>query len=201
MMERLRILIAEDDHFVSSSLSPMLQNMGHAVTDCVTSGLAAIDTAHKTSPDLILMDIGLEDMDGLQASRRILERQSLPIVILTAHADPNLMEQAEAIGISGYMIKPFTQNELGPALMLARSRFKQLHSLQQEIDSLQQSLKERKLIEQAKGLLMQRESISESEAFRRIQQMSRNQNITMTRLAEAIILTERLSKERSCRRI
>lgn len=200
-MERLRILIAEDDHFVSSSLSPMLQNMGHTVTDCVCSGTAAIDSANKTSPDIILMDIGLEDMNGLQASRRILERQSLPIVILTAHTDQALIEEAETIGIAGYMIKPFTQTNLESALMLAWSRFKQMRLLRQEIDSLQQSLKERKLIEQAKGLLMQRENISESEAFRRIQQMSRNQNITMARLAEAILLTERLSKEQSCRRI
>ncbi len=200
-MERLKILIAEDDHFVSSCLSPMLQNMGHTVTDCVSSGAAAVDSAQKTSPDLILMDIGLEDMNGLQASRNILERQSLPIVILTAHTDQALIEEAEAIGVAGYIIKPFSKTDLGPALMLAWSRFKQMQLLRQEIDNLQQSLKERKLVEQAKGLLMQRESISESEAFRRIQQMSRNQNITMTRLAEAIILTEKMSKERSCRRI
>jgi len=200
-MDRLSILIAEDDHFVSSSLAPMLHNMGHTVTGCVRSGAAAVDSARTTSPDLILMDIGLEEMNGLQASRQILERQSLPIVVLTAHADPALIEEAEAIGVEGYLVKPFTQNDLRPALTLAWSRFKQRQFLRQEIESLQQSLKERKLIEQAKGLLMQRESISESDAFRRIQQMSRNQNIAMARLAEAIILTEKLANDRRCRRI
>ena len=167
----------------------MLHNLGHEVIACAAGGIEAVEKTRQYSPDLIFMDIRMNDMDGLEASRRILSTRPLPILILTAFGHQHLVEQAEAIGVSGYMVKPFRQNDLEPAIALAWCRFKQLQALKKEIDDLQQALKARKLIEQAKGLLMEREAISEPEAFKRIQKMSRDRNIPMVKLAEAIVLT------------
>lgn len=194
-MENLKILIAEDDAFASASLSAMLQNIGHKVVASTVSGREAVEKARALLPDLVMMDIRMDNMDGLEASRQILAERPLPIVILTGHSDPELIQEADAIGVSGYVIKPFTQKEIRPAITLAWSRFKQLHGLREEVENLREMLRSRKLIEQAKGLLMERESISEAEAFRRIQKMSRNQNIAMSRLAEAIIMTGKLMKQ------
>lgn len=191
-MEHLRILIADDDTGVSSGLAGMLENIGHSVVDCACSGAEAVEKALSLSPDLVLMDIKMDDMDGLEASKRILEKRLLPIVILSAYSEPDMIKQADAIGVSGYLVKPFSQNGLQPALTLAWSRFQHIHALKKEIGDLQETLKSRKLIERAKGMLMEREGITEVTAFRRIQDMSRNQNIAMARLAEAIIMTEKM---------
>ena len=156
-MDRLRILIADDDPWVSTGLSGMLCNLGHEVVACAGSGSEAVEKARRYAPDLIVMDIRMDDMDGLEASRTILSTHPLPILILSAFGQQHLVEQAEAIGVSGYMLKPFRQNDLEPALALARCRFRQLQALKKEIGDLQESLKARKLIEQAKGLLMERE--------------------------------------------
>jgi response regulator NasT len=187
-MDRLRILIADDDQWVSSGLSGMLGNLGHDVIACATGGMEAVEKTQHSSPDLIFMDIRMDDMGGLEASRRILSQRPLPILIMTAHSDRQFVAQAETIGVSGFMVKPFRQNDLEPAIILALSRFKQMQALKKEIDELQESLKARKIIEQAKGLLMEREAISEPQAFNRIQKMSRDRNIPMAKLAEAIVL-------------
>jgi response regulator NasT len=194
-MENLKILISEDDSFVSASLSAMIQNLGHKVVDCTISLRETVEKARALLPDLVMIDIRTDAVAGLDVSRQILRERPLPIVILTSHSDPQLVDQADAIGVSGYLIKPFTQKEISPAITLAWSRFKQLHDLRKEVESLREMLRSRKLIEQAKGLLMERESITEAEAFRRIQKMSRNQNIAMSRLAEAIIMTGKLMKQ------
>lgn len=194
-MENLKIVIAEDDPSVAAGLSAMLQNLGHTVVACATSGREAVEKTAALLPDLIMMDIAMDNMDGLEASRQILRERPLPIIILTGHSDPELVVKADAIGVSGYVIKPFTQREIRPAMTLAWSRFNQLHDLRKEVENLKEMLRSRKLIEQAKGLLMERERITEAEAFRRIQKMSRNQNIAMSRLAEAIIMTGKLMKQ------
>ena len=133
-------------------------------------------------------------MDGLEASHVILDRCPLPIVVLTAYSDQDLIERAESIGVCAYLVKPFTQNNLQPAIALARSHFRQIRALKREIGDLKETVKAHKLIEKAKELLMQKEGISESEAFGRIQHLSRKQNIRMTSLAESIIINNRLAQ-------
>lgn len=191
-MESLRILIADDETLITMSLSTMLQNMGHQVVGRVRSGEDAVEAARKVSPDLILMDIRMGDMDGIEASKRILLERSVPIIILTAFSNGDLIERADAVGVSGYIVKPVTENDLLPAITIARSRFRQFKDLEREVGNLKEALRARKLIEQAKGILMEKEGTTESEAYRRIQQQSRNQNIPMVKLAEAIIATDKL---------
>lgn len=192
VMERIRIMIVSEDHSFSLSLCAMLQNLGHIVVACARSAADAIANAPKLSPELVFMDIPMDHRNGLQASKRFLEQHALPIVLMTSVIEPELIDQADAIGVSGYMLKPVLLKDIQPALVLARSRFRQLQSLKQEIVDLQNMLRSRKLIEQAKGLLMEREGIPEAEAFRRIQCMSRNQNIPMAALSEAIIMTNKV---------
>jgi AmiR/NasT family two-component response regulator len=191
-MESLKILIADDETLITMSLSTMLQNIGHRMIARARTGQEAVEKAKELSPDLILMDIKMEDMDGLEASRQILAQQPVPIIILTAYSQMDLIEKADAAGVSGYLVKPVSENDLLPAITLARSRFKQLRTLEQEVGGLKEALQARKLIEQAKGILMEKEGITEAEAFRRIQQQSRNQNIPMAKLAEAIITASKL---------
>jgi len=185
--ESLKILIADDETLIAMSLTTMLQNIGHRVVARARSGQEAVEKAREISPDLILMDIKMNDMDGLEASRRILAEKPAPIVILTAFSQKDLIEQADAIGVSGYLVKPVSENDLLPAITLARSRFVQLRALEAEVGDLKEALRSRKLVEQAKGILMEKEGLTEAEAFKRIQQQSRNQNIPMAKLAEAII--------------
>ncbi|MEK6697777.1 MAG: response regulator [Nitrospirota bacterium] len=185
--ESLKILIADDETLIAMSLTTMLQNIGHRVVARARSGQEAVEKAREFPPDLILMDIKMNDMDGLEASRRILAEKPVPIVILTAFSQKDLIEQADAIGVSGYLVKPVSENDLLPAITLARSRFVQLRALETEVGDLKEALRSRKLVEQAKGILMEKEGLTEAEAFKRIQQQSRNQNISMAKLAEAII--------------
>jgi response regulator NasT len=144
-------------------------------------------------PDLVIMDLTINEQGNLQSIVRILDQQSLPIVLITSDIEPDLVDQADSLGVSSYLIKPVSQIGIQCAMVMAWSRFRQLRLLQQEILDLKNTMRSRKLIEQAKGLLMNREDISEAEAFRRIQCMSRNQNIPMAVLAEAIIMTDKLA--------
>ena len=197
-MQSLKILIADDETLITMSLSTMLENMGHRMIARARTGLEAVEKAKELSPDLILMDIKMEDMDGLEASRQILAQQPVPIIILTAYSQMDLIEKADEVGVSGYLVKPVSENDLLPAITLARSRFKQFRTLEHELGDLKEALKARKLIEQAKGILMEKEGIQEAEAFRRIQQQSRNQNIPMAKLAEAIITASKLLSGNKC---
>jgi len=197
-MESLKILIADDETLITMSLSTMLENIGHRMIARARTGREAVEKAKELSPDLILMDIKMEDMDGLEASRQILAQQPVPIIILTAYSQMDLIEKADEVGVSGYLVKPVSENDLLPAITLARSRFKQFRTLKHELGDLKEALKARKIIEQAKGILMEKEGIPEAEAFRRIQQQSRNQNIPMAKLAEAIITASKLLSGNKC---
>lgn len=186
-MEPLKILIADDEPLVTSSLTALLERMGHRIIASVKTGIEAVDRVRELSPDLIFMDIHMEGINGLEASRRILSHRAVPIIIITGRSDEEVVEEADAVGVSGYLVKPIKDKDLVPAIRLACSRFRQLKELEREVGDLKEALRTRKLVEQAKGILMEKEGLTEAEAFRRIQQQSRNQNITMAKLAEAII--------------
>lgn len=193
---RLKTLVVDDDCFVSAGLSAMLESLGYDVLACAGSGAEGIELTAALHPDLVLMDIKMTDMDGLTASERILEQHPVPIIIVTAVSDPEMVRRADQIGVAGYLVKPFLMKELTPAVTMALSRFRQLQALKREVGSLKESIRSRKIIEKAKGLLMERERLTEEQAYTRIQHMSRNRNISMVKLAEAIILTDSLGSEK-----
>lgn len=191
-MAATRILIAEDNDLVSLTLEEQLKDLGYDVVGIARSGTQAITLANRLSPDLIIMDIRMPEMDGAEAAARIRSQRPVPIIMLTAYADKDTIKRAEAAGALAYLVKPINENELPPAINIALARFKELQALQNEVAELQESLEARKLIERAKGILMQRLGLSERDAYERLRQRARDKRIKMKDIAQAIIEAEEL---------
>ncbi len=192
MTAPLNVLVADDETIIAMGIETTLAKMGHTVVGRARTGGEAVTKAVDLSPDLVIMDVKMPDMDGIEASRRILAHRAVPIIILSAYSDSDLIARADAVGVSNYLVKPVTEADLRPALTIAISRFRQLHALEEEVGSLKEALRTRKLVERAKGILMDRKGLSEADAFKMLQQMSRNQNIPMAKLAESILTAHSL---------
>ena len=159
--------------------------------------LAALALVAATTPEIVLMAVGLPDLDGINAARSIMEATPLPIVLLTSHHDAGTIERAKRAGVMGYLIKPLRERELHPAIELAISRFHEFAELQKQNEELKKTLEARKIIERAKGILMRRQGFSEAEAFSSIQRKSMDMRKPMTEIAEAIILSEEVAKRKN----
>jgi response regulator NasT len=191
-MAATRILIAEDNDLVSLTLEEQLKDMGYDVVGIARSGTEAVTLAQRLQPDLIIMDIRMPEMDGTEAASRIASQRPVPIIMLTAYADKETIKRAEAAGALAYLVKPVSENELPPAINIALARFKEIQALHSEVAELQDSLESRKLVERAKGILMQRLGLSERDAYERLRQRARDKRIKMKDIAQAIIEAEEL---------
>ncbi len=191
-MAATRILIAEDNDLVSLTLEEQLKGLGYDVIGIARSGAEAINLANRLSPDLIIMDIRMPEMEGTEAAARIRDQHPVPIIMLTAYADKDTIRKAEAAGALAYLVKPVNENELPPAINIALARFREIQSLRSEVVELQESLEARKLIERAKGILMQRLGLSERDAYERLHQRARDKRAKMKDIAQAIIEAEEL---------
>jgi response regulator NasT len=191
-MEHLRILIADDESIRLLSLRAQLAALGHKVVAEASTGNEAIALAARTRPDLAILDIKMPVVDGIEAAERITQERPIPIILLTAYSETQLVERAAQANISAYLMKPVSEDDLLPAITLALIRFKQFQALHQEVADLREALEARKLIERAKGILMHRLSLTEEEAFRRLQKQSQDTNRRLTQVAEAIIVADRL---------
>ena len=187
-MERTRIIIADDESIVRMDLKEMLTNLGYLVVGDVGDGQSAVNLARELKPNVILMDIKMPDMDGIQAAKILTEERIAPVVLLTAHSQKDLVDRAKEAGVVGYLVKPFRESDLLPAIEVALTRFKEFETVNQEVADLQNALETRKLVERAKGILMDNQEMDEQEAFRKIQKMSMNTRKPMKEVAEAIIL-------------
>jgi AmiR/NasT family two-component response regulator len=187
-MERARIVIADDESIVRTDLKEMLASQGYLVIGEVGDGRSAVNLARELKPDVVLMDIKMPDMDGIEAAKILTEEQIAPVVLLTAYSQKELVDRAKDAGVVGYLIKPFRESDLMPAIEVALSRFKEFQAVRQEVEDLQNALETRKLVERAKGILIDTQGMSEHEAFRKIQKMSMNTRKPMKEVAEAIIL-------------
>lgn len=154
----------------------------------------ALTLVEGRRPDVAIFAVGLSDGDGVEAARVVMERSPLPIVLLTSRTDPAVWERAREAGVMAYLLKPLRVEELAPALDLARARFEEFSTLSRENESLKRSIESRKLVERAKGLLMEREKLSEAEAFRRIQKASMDTRRPMAEVADAILLAGGLGR-------
>lgn len=184
----MRVLIADDDPIIRLDLRQMLENLGYEVVAEAEDGQAAIHLARDNKPDVCVLDVKMPVIDGIDAARRLAEENIAPAILLTAYSDAELIGRAKDSGVFGYLVKPFKPSDLAPAIEVARSRFEQNKDLNKEVNSLQARLDARRLVEQAKGLLMKNESITEDEAYRRMQQQSMNARKSMKEIAEAIII-------------
>jgi response regulator NasT len=191
-VEPLRILLAEDEAIIAMGISAILQRLGYHVVARVKDGREAVRKVRELQPDLAILDIKMPELDGLEAARQILAERPIPIIILTAFSERQLVAEADQIGVASYLVKPIAEEDLLPAITLAVSRFQQLQDLRAEVGDLKEALKARKVIEKAKGILMQRQGLTEEEAYRRLQKQSRDRNIPMVQLAEAILTAEEI---------
>ncbi len=194
-MERTRIIIADDESIIRMDLREMLSNLGYLVIGEVGDGRSAVNLSRELRPDLVIMDIKMPDMDGIEAAQVLTEEKIAPVLLLTAYSQQELVARAREAGVVGYLVKPFRESDLSPAIEVALARFAEFRTLERDVGDLQQALETRKFVDRAKGILMDTQSLSEAEAFRRIQKMSMNTRKPMKEVAEAIILAHEAGKE------
>lgn len=194
-MERTRIVIADDESIIRIDLREMLSNLGYLVIGEVGDGRSAVNLARELRPDLIIMDIKMPDMDGIEAAKILTEEKIAPVLLLTAYSQKELVGQAKEAGVVGYLVKPFRESDLSPAIEVALARFAEFKALEKEVGDLQVALETRKFVDRAKGILMDTQGLTEAEAFRKIQKMSMNTRKPMKEVAEAIILAHEAGKE------
>lgn len=184
-----RVLIAEDEALIRLDLAEMLREEGYEVVGEAGDGRVAVELAEKLTPDLVIMDVKMPRRDGIDAAREIAEKRIAPIVVLTAFSQRELVERARDAGAMAYLVKPFSINDLIPAIELAVSRFGEISALELEVATLSDRLETRKLVERAKGLLQAKQAMTEPEAFKWIQRAAMDRRTTMKRVAEVILET------------
>jgi response regulator NasT len=182
------VIVADDESLVRVDLREALTELGYLVVGEVGDGLSAVNMARELDPDVVVMDIKMPGIDGIEAARILTQERLAPVVLLTAYSQPDLIERAKEAGVVGYLVKPFRETDLAPAIELALARFAEFRALQDEVGNLTEALETRKKVEKAKGILMDKQGMTESEAFRKIQKMSMNTRKPMKEVAEAIIL-------------
>jgi two-component system, response regulator PdtaR len=183
-----RVLIAEDEALIRLDLREMLIEEGYDVVGEAGDGETAVRLAEEVKPDLVILDIKMPIMDGLQAAEKIATARLAPVVILTAFSQRELVERARAAGAMAYLVKPFQKSDLVPAIEIALSRFAELSALEGEVATLTDRLETRKLVERAKGLLMATYAMTEPQAFKWIQRTAMDHRLTMREVAERIIV-------------
>jgi len=188
-LERVRVVIADDESVICMDLREMLSNLGYLVVGEAGDGKSAVNLARELRPDVVIMDVKMPDMDGIEATSVLTGDRIAPVVLLTAFSQRDLIERAKQAGVVAYLVKPVKETDLAPAIEVALARFAEFREMEKEVDSLQEQLETRKMVDRAKGILMDSQSLSESEAFRRIQKMSMNTRKSMKEIAQAIILT------------
>jgi len=189
-----RALVIDDHEPSRKNLVGVLAESGFQIVGAATSGAAGLQLASASAPDVILMAVGLPDLDGIRAARKIMQANPLPIVLVTSHYDAATIERAKRAGVMGYLIKPLREGELLPAIELAISHFQEFVALQKENENLKKTLEARKVIERAKGILMKRQRLSEPEAFSLIQQKSMDMRKHMVEIAQAVILSQEITE-------
>ncbi len=186
---RLRILIAEDETIIRLDLRDVLERAGHDVCAEARDGEEAVALAHDEQPELAILDVKMPRLDGIEAARRILAERPIPIVMLTAYGQEELVARAVEAGVFGYLVKPFRETDLLPAIQTARARHAELEAMRDEAESLTEALATRKVVERAKGILMEREGLSENDAFVRLRRASQSSGRPLRVVAEAVIAT------------
>jgi two-component system, response regulator PdtaR len=187
-----RIIIADDESLIRLDLREMLTHLGYDVIGEAGDGRTAFELARKLRPDLVIMDIKMPDMDGISAAEGLTSEKIAPVVLLTAYSDHGLVERAKEAGVVGYVVKPFREAELMPVIELSLARFEEFCALEREVGGLKEALESRKIVERAKGVLMEVHGLKESEAFHRIRKTSMDSRKSMREVAEAILLTHEM---------
>ncbi len=187
MNTALRIAVADDEPFLRTYFQDVLPDLGHEVVGAAATGKELVELCQRTKPDLVISDIRMPDMDGIDAAAAISEDRPTPIILVSAFHDPEYIARAEQRYILAYLIKPVERAHLETAIAIVRRRFQEFESLRQETKDLKQALEDRKTIEKAKGLMMRKMRLSEADAFRTMQKLARDQNLKLVQVAQRIL--------------
>ncbi|SHI55802.1 ANTAR domain-containing response regulator [Propionispora hippei] len=193
-MQPLRIVIADNESIIRMDLKEILEEAGHTVIGEANDGVKAVELVRKLRPDLVIMDIKMPEMDGIAAAKVISNEKLSPVLLLTAFSQKEIVERAKDSGVLAYLVKPVKEVNLFPAMEIALSRFQEITELEQELEGVKNSLETRKILDRAKGILMDAYNLNESEAYRRIQQYSMSKRKSIREVAEAIV--ESVTKKR-----
>ena len=183
----MRVLIVDDESLIRMDLRDIIESCGHEVVAEGTNGVEALEHCKKHKPDIILMDVKMPELDGIEAARQIGFHHEAPVVLLTSYSQQDLIDKARDSGVYGYLIKPVREEQLVPSLEMALGRYKSDAQLREKMAELEQSLEDRKIIQKGTGILMELYSISEAEAYNRIRTLSMNKQISIIETCNLII--------------
>jgi AmiR/NasT family two-component response regulator len=190
MTRPLRIAVADDELDMRDYFQTSLPLMGHTVVSVAKTGRELVEHCRTAKPDLVITDIKMPDMDGIEAAVQIYREYALPVILVSAYHDAEFVERAEADHILAYLVKPIKQADLEPAIAIAMRRFEQFEALRKETSNLKQALEDRKTIEKAKGILMKKAALDEHDAFRRLQKLASDKNKKLVEIARIILTAE-----------
>ncbi|MBS3910057.1 MAG: response regulator [Actinobacteria bacterium] len=186
-MSRLRILIAEDEAIIRLDLKEMLTELGHEVVGEAWDGEMALELAEELAPDLAILDIKMPKMNGIEAAKAIANKGICPVIMLTAYSQKALVDEAIKAGAMAYLVKPFDKSDILPAIEVARGRFQEMRQLEVQVKNLEERLEVRRMVERAKGMLMEERGLDEASAFRQLQKWSMDKQLTLKAVAQEIL--------------
>ncbi len=190
-MKSLKIIVAEDETLVALSIIAQLKELGYQVIGDATDGIEAIELCGRLQPDLVVMDINMPRLNGIEAAKSIKEKWQIPVVIVSGYSDEKLIKDATEAGVISYLIKPVTKQNLAPAIEVAVKNYGDFSAAREETNRLRKMLEERKLLERAKGILMAKVNITEAQAMKRLQKLSNDRNVRLAEIAKEIINAEK----------
>ena len=190
MSRSLKIVVADDELDMRDYFQQILPLLGHQVVGVAQNGRELVDLCAAAHPDLVITDIKMPDMDGIDAATELYRRAPVPVILVSAFHDPEFIRRAEADHILAYLVKPIKQADLEPAIGIAMRRFEQFQALRKETSDLKQALEDRKVIERAKGILMKKAGLDEHDAFRRLQKLASDKNRKLIEIAQTILTAE-----------
>lgn len=196
MTKHLRIAVADDELDMREYLQRFLPRLGHEVVAAVENGRQLVEACHELAPDLVITDIKMPELDGIEAASSIFRDRPTPVILVSAFHDPELIERAEQDHVMAYLVKPIKLADLETAIAISMRRYEQFQSLRREATDLRQALEDRKIIERAKGVLMKKLKLDEHDAFRRLQKISNERNLKLVDVANTLLLSEQILGER-----
>jgi AmiR/NasT family two-component response regulator len=190
MSQSLRVVVADDEPEMRKYLTDTLTALGHLVVGVAENGGELLEQCGETEPDMVITDIKMPDMDGIEVASRLSQTNPAPVILISAHHDADLIARSLSGHVMAYLVKPIKRADLETTLALAVRRYKEFTALQQQATDLRQALEDRKVIERAKGILMKRAGLDEADAFRRLQKLASEKNLKLVKVAEMIVTAE-----------